>query len=438
MPGSSRSPAVSATIPQGVDIMPKPNIAHGRRSPTFLGPALFCLVTAAAAAAGPGGTAAPTTHVLFMGADITVEKDKEFHRVVDVTQSDLIIKPGSQPVKLPLTQPVDLRINETLKLAEASVAIDHWQAERAYSINADPFLGLARSTALAAGESAVSDLANGARLMASMGVAGANAQLGMVRGTPAEGTARVAVDDALRNLAEQEANVTQSYNTPQQEVFDVGSQSVKASAGEPMYDAIRLTFEVSAKSTLTQPYYAVIAQIRDYGSKPGQARKWAFVRSLGPMNAGEVKNVTVYRGGFPPGYILEGCEVHVYNRGEELSTNLSRKRVPLTADEAQEYQTIEYLGANKGRTLPAIADPTRLPADWRDQLAPDQLNATCYVRVDRSGGPVGVYSDVAGVKPLQDPVLESALKRLRFKPALKDGKPVESIIAVTPGQLGPS
>lgn len=383
---------------------------------------LALLLPGSAPAAPP--VAAPGMNVLFMGADLTVEKDKEFHLVQDVTPTDLIIKPGGKPVRLPLTQAADLRINETLKLAEASAGIDHLDAERAYSANADPFLDLARSTALAAGESALADLANGAKLRASMSAAGA-----AMSGDP------VGAADATAQAAEAEAQATQLYNTPQAEAYHVGSQSVKAVGGEPMYDAIRLTFEVTAQSNLTQPYYAVIAQIRDRDSKPGQVRKWAFVRTLGPMNAGEIRNVTVYRGGFPPGYILEGCQVHVYNRGEELSTNLSRKRVPLTDDEALEYRIIEYIGAHKGRTLPAVPAIAKLPSGWRERLAADQINGTYYVRVARSGEAGETFRDAAGERPLRDPSVDAVLKALRFKPALKEGKPVESIVPVNLGQL---
>jgi hypothetical protein len=236
-----------------------------------------------------------------------------------------------------------------------------------------------------------------------------------------------------------ESAVAQAYSTPEMQVYNMDAQSVVAgvNASREMYDAIRLSFEVTSEKDLAQPYYAVIALLRERDSKPGQVRKWAYVKSLGPMSAGVPKNVMVYRGGLPPGYIIEGCEVHLYNEGEEVATNLSRKRVPLTDDEALQFRIIEYVGANKGRTLPATPATTTLAREVRMSLTADQLGGTCYVRVARDGRVAAAFHDAAGRQPLHDPALESALQTLRFKPALEAGKPVESIASFSFAQLAP-
>ncbi|MES1168061.1 MAG: hypothetical protein ABUL61_02710, partial [Oleiharenicola lentus] len=198
------------------------------------------------------------------------------------------------------------------------------------------------------------------------------------------------------------------------------------------------SFDVSTEKDLKQPYYGVIALIREPDSKPGQVRKWAYVQALGPLSAGTVRHVLVYQSGFTPGYILEGCEVHLYNGPEELSTNISRKRVPLTDAEALEYRIVEYIGNNKGRTLPATLAIDTLTGEARFSLTKTQLDETYYVRVAKTGEAAAMFRDQAGQKPLQDPPVETVLKTLRFKPALKDGKPVESIAPVNLGQLGTS
>ncbi len=78
------------------------------------------LGTALAATPPPASTppSAPKTHVLFMGADISLKKDKDFHRVEDVTPGALVISPGGRRVEVPLAQGRDLLINESLKIAE--------------------------------------------------------------------------------------------------------------------------------------------------------------------------------------------------------------------------------------------------------------------------------------------------------------------------------
>ncbi|HEY5552898.1 MAG TPA: hypothetical protein VIK52_13480, partial [Opitutaceae bacterium] len=309
-------------------------------------------------------------------------------------------------------------------------------AERDYSLGADPFRGVAQSAALAAGETAVADLAHGEVMQAEIGLMGAHNVLNAFRGTQNEGMGQAAVFEAEGKQMAAQEKMMSIYNTPGGETTNVSSRAAAASAeaAEERFDAIRLSFEVTADRDLAQPYYAVIAQIREPDSKPGRARKWAYVKTLGAMRAGERKNVTVFQGGMPPGYIIESTEVHLYERGQELATNLSRKRVELTDDEALEFQIIEYVGANKGRTLPASPVVGTVSPAGRASLTPAQLGKRCYVRVAKDGRVAAVFRDAAGKKPLDDPALESALKTLRFNPALEAGKPVESIVAINLGQ----
>ena len=405
----------------------------------MLAPLSLSLTFAADPEPSSAAKAAPKTHVLFMGADLALEKDKVFTPVADVTADAVVIKPDGKTVNVPQEQCVNFRINEALKLSKTSVGIDELKFDRAYTPGADPFRKFAHNAAIAAGESAVNDVAQVNVAQANIGVTGGNMALNAVRGTPNEGMGQAVLNQALADRAQAEATLLQGYNAPSSDIFDVGSQSAVAGAESmrELFDAIRLSFEVKAEKDLAHPYYAVIAQIRDPGSKPGQARRWAYLRSLGSLSAGESRKVNVYQGGFPPGFILEHCEVHVYNHGEELATNLSRKRVPLTDAETLEYRIIEYVSTHKGRTLPASLATTTLPSEVRTSLTPTQLSQTCYVRVAKDGRVAAAFRDAAGQQPLQDPALESALKGFRFEPALENGKPVESTTPINLAHLAP-
>lgn len=404
-----------------------------RLAPARLGAPLALL----AAGTAPAADVAPPTHVLFMGAELAMEKDKVFHAVTDVTESALVIKPGDKTVELPLARSRGIRVTETLRLADRSVTLGDFEATRAYAQGSDPFDEVARSAALAAGETAVRDLAQGEMLRASMGLAGANQVLAAVQGTPNEGMGRAAVAEAEAKLAAAETALTNHHNSLPGPIFDVSSRAADAgvAASREMFDAIRLNFTVTPDRALEHPYYAVIAEIRDPGGKPGQASKWVYVKSLGALGAGESRKVLVYQSGFTPGFLLENCTVHIYDGAEELATNLSRKRVPLTEEEALEYRIIDYIGANKGRTLPATLATPVFAGPARAALTVDQLGQACHVRVDRGGRVVAVFRDAAGKRPLADPALEAALKTLRFRPALEAGKPAESIVPVTLGRL---
>src|SRR5579883_2056231 len=85
-------------------------------------------------------TPAPKTHVLFMGADIDVERNGSFHRVRDVKGDAFVIDEGGENKKIHMSSgSVNLKVNEQLKLTSESVRIDKLQADRGYTLGADPF-----------------------------------------------------------------------------------------------------------------------------------------------------------------------------------------------------------------------------------------------------------------------------------------------------------
>jgi hypothetical protein len=407
--------------------------SHPRPSRVFfrlaIGPAILGLTFAADGSSPTDASAAPKTHVLFMGADIAVEKDKKFYLVQDVTPTKLMIDLDGKPVGVLQTGDVNLEIKEALKIASANIVVENLFSERDYAPGSDPFTQIIQGTALAAGETAVADLAQGELLRADMMVSGAHLSGNAGAIAAAEAQQGAAMDNLIR-----------AHNTPISQTADVSSRAADSGArtSQHLYDAIRLTFEVTSDRNLSLPYFVVIAQISEPGSKPGHVRKWAYVKTLGELRAGEREKVTVFQGGMPPGYTIESTEVHLYDRGQELATNLSRKRVELTDEEALDYQVIEYVGVNKGRTLPASPITVTLSAAARESLTPAQLEEKCFVRVAKDGRVTATFRDAAGKQPIQDPALELVLKRLRFNPALEAGKPVESIVATSLSGYAPS
>jgi hypothetical protein len=336
--------------------------------------------------------------------------------------------------KVPLNDNVNLLIKESLKISDSSVGVENLNAERAYTFGADPFRQMVNAEGLATGANMAADLAHGDLLRADMGVAAAAASAASAAGTPGAGAANAALAHAQANQSQAAATVNQAYANETSNTFDSSALSNSANVGERMYDAIRISFHVKSEKNLSKAYFAVIAEISELGSKPGHVRRWAYVKSLGPLSAGESRKITVYQGGLPPGYSLGKCEVHIYDQGTELATTLSSKQVPLTAEEALEFQIIEYVGENKGRTLPATPATASLGSDVRASLLSAPLDEG-YMLVAKDGRVTAAYRDEAATRPLEDPAFESLLKTLRFNPALEAGKPVESLVKINLRQI---
>jgi hypothetical protein len=114
---------------------------------------------------------------------------------------------------------------------------------------------------------------------------------------------------------------------------------------------------------------------------------------------------------------------------------LAANRVELTRDEAFEYVKMEYIGAHAKDTLPPSAAMGRMPPDLGAQLASGKYGSPFYVRVSSDGLANGAYSDPACTIRIVDPYLDSVVERIRFKPALRAGKPVAGVTSVTLGHL---
>lgn len=395
-------------------------VCFGTLAPLFAGAAF------AADPVGAPPTETPKTHVLFMGADISVEQGRALHPLMDATDYALIVRMDDKPLEVPHRRVTDIRIKDVLKLSATSVGIDDLKAERAYAEGSDPFDSLVRSSTFAAGEVVAADMAirEGVRAETAAAVAGAAMASA---GTPQD---RAAAAQALAQAQNRQAAAQQAAAQSLQSAnFGSGiAERQQAAAGGDLFDAIRFSFEVHADRDLAQPYYALVAVIREKDSRTKEAFKWTYVKPLGPIAAGGSRKVRALQGGLPPGYVLESWEVHVYDGGEELATNLSRKRVEVTEAEAQEFLVFEYIADNRGRTLPAaLLDPVLADAA-RGALSPEQVRRTWHVRVDKGGHVTAVFRDAAGKEAAADAGLEAVLKTLRFKPALAVGKPVESLV----------
>jgi hypothetical protein len=159
-----------------------------------------------------------------------------------------------------------------------------------------------------------------------------------------------------------------------------------------------------------------------------------YAKALHPIDV-HLSHVHFAQEGFPFGFEVVDFQLHLYNRGEEIATNVAADRVELTRDEAFEYVKMEYIGSHKGATLPAEPAMGKLPAELPAKLAQGQYKQTFYVKVSKDGLADEEYSDPACTRRIDDPYLDSVVKRIRFKPALNSGRPVDGFATVNLGKL---
>jgi hypothetical protein len=408
---------------------------------------------------------AAKTHTLFMGADIEINLDKDLYPVRDVVGSSwVVVIDGKEHVISAKSAPLNLKITPSLKLAEGSATIMGFKRTTAYSFGNDPSVmltrGLSETASLnadllstAANEQHLADTENNNALGQMAVLAGSDNQFGdlALMYTAMTAPAVTHPAEAIPRLYGPPPNPTiissvfDVSGTPPQ-IFAAAAAATAANqtenGNEPAsgrlatkgMDAMDIEFEISSAKPLLNPYVVTMTRFRTPDSPRGVVQNLVYAKSLHPIYK-QASNVHFTEEGFPFNYELLDFQIHIYDRGQEIATNISSRRVELTRDEAFEYVKIEYIGAHRSETLPAVPAMGRLPAGLPGRLAAGRYNEAFFVRVSKDGLADTPYADAACSKTIDDPFLESVVKSIRFKPALDHGKPVEGVATLNLGRL---
>lgn len=398
--------------------------------------AVWCTVLCAGAWPAIGAEpAAPATassggarYVLFMGSDLSVQQGKKFHRVEDVDGSEFVITVGGKQrfIRTRL-QANNLKVNRELKLAPISVRLDDLQGGPGYTPANDPRHKFNARSGAAGGASAAAGLAdyNATEISNTLEKMKSGAIIWQERIDQLEGE--------LSRQQDRQAEAGYQLGT------DYGSIGTMANAlslelAEGNYDLVDVSFKVSSPVPLDDPYMVVLVEFQLRGAKPGETSTLIHAKALDPIGP-EPKYVRIREGGMPVGFKYLRHEVHIYNRGKEVATSESSKRVELTSDEARQYLLLDHLAANKDATLPPQAVAGSVPVSVREQLSLDQLNRICYAKVSKEGLLLGVYADEGASLPMGDEMLANAFAGALFKPAIAKGKPMDGIVRVRLAEL---
>jgi len=396
-----------------------------------------CTAVSAASLASLNATVPePKTHTLFMGADIDIKVSNDFCRVRDVNGDAFVVDASGSAVFVPMNRgQLNLKIQQSLKLAEASATVVDLNGERIYTDANDPRKRFSRQQPVLT-ETAAFDSAAGAALTASLTLgpyvqAGVDAPAGLSGQAAREaGAAASAQISAIRSDASNAAGDQSS------EANNIGNYigKMQAELDKELFDALEVDFRVSSEKPLSQPYAVIIARYHEKETNPPKHKYWVFAKALPPVDR-HPQTVRVVQGGFPPGFVLDDFKVHLFDRGRELATNLADKRVELTFGDAFKYVLLDYVSAHKGASLPAAPVMRRLPDGWQSRLTADQLAKPCFVKVSTDGMPLGTFEDEACSRPVADPALAAVVGEIRFTPALDRGRPMAGTARLRLGDI---
>ena len=195
-----------------------------------------------------------------------------------------------------------------------------------------------------------------------------------------------------------------------------------------------IEFDVASPKPLADPYIVTMIKFHPKGSAPGVIQSMVYAKALNPIDEHPAK-VKFSQEGFPFDYQVVDFQLHLYNHGIEVATNISPKRQVMTPEEAFEYVKTSYITAHKTATLPAAAIMGELPPDLSSQLAAGKYGEPIYVKVSKDGLADQAFSDAACTNKIEDPYLETVVRSIRFKPALAQGQPVDGVATLNLSRL---
>ncbi|HYC72803.1 MAG TPA: hypothetical protein VEB66_16450 [Opitutaceae bacterium] len=382
-----------------------------------------CLAAAPGRAVEPIAVAAPAggdaVQVLFMGTDVVILKDRDFHRVIAISEGAYVIEQRGRPVRVPLdSKEIRLKVEPSLKLSGVSVQVDKLKSARGYTPGNDPRRRRlaeagAAGGALAAVDAATDQLITAASAQQNVFIAGAQPQ------------------QALSDLGTQTAQKDSALVAAKSQETSPGDYADRLVGDlvEEAYDAMDVEFELSSATPLADPSVVVVMRYRHRGAPRGTERDMIHAQTLDGLDAAP-RRIVVRQGGFPRGFTLDEVQVHVYDGGREVASNVAPKRVALGRDEAFQYILMEHAAAHRGETIPAAPALGTLTEEQRGQIPADQLARTFHVKVGKDGRALAAYTDAACTVRVSDRAVAEALGQILYKPALDKGRPAEGVAAV--------
>ena len=369
------------------------------------------------AARADGETAQALTHVLFTATDIQVIYKQALYHVCGVDHGAFVIALKDKNIEVPMAKnPAGIKTSEALQLSTRSANVTNFKYDRAYSPAQDPYKKWS-------GSMVRMQAWHDSQTRAQWGAA-ITPQTIQTGGGPTAKT----VPNPAHQAAERDMNQANSVVGG-----DLGSNAAFAEkiADElalKLFDAVEVSFEVSAPKPISYPYVVIIARYHDKNDLK-HVQNWMFAKTLDPIGA-KPQKVTTSQAGFPPGFEIEKLEIHLYENGVEIATNQSENRALLSREEAHEYLVLNYVSSHSGATTHPQIALANMPEDWLTHRNDESVRKIYYIRVDKDGCGEGAYEDEACTLKVKNSYCDAVLRNLLFLPALDHGKAVSGVARV--------
>lgn len=381
-------------------------------------------------AADAATAAEPRDYVLFVGLDVTVERQGVTYRLEDVAGGNARLRTADQTLAVPVRRLEGLGTVRETVVTTQTAQLGELRLSTGFSAGSDPTREAMRHEGA---------MANWATENANR-VASAEATMETAGTNPTGFEGDPSLDRQIRQ--ERVAQATERLQSAVKDsVSEVGGPtylaSTAAAPGAPnagMHDSLEVSVDVSAPVPVANAYAVLLSVLRlpQAPQTPGMS---IAVRDLPALTA-QPRRVTLTVDNLPRGFTTDRCEVHVYHAGRELATNLSEKRIALTRAEAFQYLVLRHAMDHAGEDLAPRLVPHFLPPEFAQRVPVDQRTRAAEVQLDADGRVLAFTLERAG-SHAADSYIADVLRDALFYPALLKGKPVPTTTSVVLAEFVP-
>ena len=355
---------------------------------------------------------AERTHQLFVGVDLFLPQGKELLPVINVAGNRTIVRTENGENET-VGGVNGYRWKRIPRISRAPVTIENLENRTVYSPAKDPSRNQgAKQTNIMNQFADELHLAQTASANFESIAAGAmaSAPLEDLSATEALINASRTDFDRTYDAAAQGQELATNHEYHERETRDLFEHGSK--------DALELTFEVSSPEVLAHAYAVLMIRVRNPDGNFSDATFHKFIGDVGP----KPRKVFIMKPGFQPGFETVSANVHIFNNGKEIATNMSEKRLDITSAEARQYLLLDHVASHRNETIPAAPVWHLAPADLRATPGPSSLDVNLVVEIDETGTLLSVL-DSGVIVPAH---IHQIVRDLPFVPALDNGTAVES------------
>lgn len=362
-------------------------------------------------------------HILYLGLDVSVESDGETSPVVDADDMSVHVRNEGGRVRRALRQVRSLKTAVVPKVGRQLIEIQELEGEPTYSRATDPQRqAAAQQMLLISAQQAAEEVAAREMRLAQEALDASS----VAEGIGVAEARRLGYPTPASAPSPQQFSAATSSATAYASALAVPAHSGAQFGSGPLstsgrFDAFALNFKITAAESVGRAYgvFRLLLRRPEDPETPVSFVRFFNLPRLGPKPT----RITVLHEGLPPGFTVDRYEVHIYENGRELVTNLSSNRVALSLDEIHQFFILQYMAEHPEGAAPVGIITALLGEDLREHVTGDQLNRSVEVEVDATGRATAVVLETAAARET-DPRLASMLRDVRYLPALHAGQPV--------------